>query len=287
MENCKKNNNKSFLRFSLGLFLFLVTSSWIYLIFVDGADFSVLINPNNLQKGKIFILQIFGFENKSGLILDYKFMKNLLDLTLETLQISIIAIGFATLGVILSVIPAARNVADGSLVFRTNWLSWFRFGVIRGLYMFTRAVPELIWALFIIFVFKPGILAGAITLGIHNLGVLGKLCSEVIENLDTRPIKSLVSSGASKYQVLFYGIIPMVMPKFLTYIVYRWEVIIRTTIIVGFIGAGGLGQAFKLAMSYFKYSEVGFILLVYITLVWLADLLSGLTRGATKKELNN
>jgi phosphonate transport system permease protein len=181
---------------------------------------------------------------------------------------------------IITVIPATRTVANGTLTLSSGVYKWVLFGVIRLIYIFTRAVPELIYAMMIIFILKPGILPGAIALALHNFGILGKLCAEVIEDIDLRPIRSLASSGAGRIQILFYGIIPTVMPKFITYIMYRWEVIIRTTIVVGFVGAGGLGQEFKVSMSWFHYSNVTLILICYILLVLLVDLISiGLRKG--------
>jgi phosphonate transport system permease protein len=184
------------------------------------------------------------------------------------------AIGFATIAMLVTVIPAARNTADGTLTLTKKWYRWIVFGIIRIIYIFSRSVPELVWALILVFIFKPGILPGALALGIHNFGILGKLCAEVVEDLDLRPMRNLASSGASSAQMLFYGVIPTVMPKFLTYILYRGEVILRTTIVVGFVGAGGLGQEFKLAMSYFKYTEITLMLICYLILVVLADLVS-------------
>jgi phosphonate transport system permease protein len=81
---------------------------------------------------------------------------------------------------------------------------------------------------------------------------------------------------------LLYGVLPSVFPKFLSFILYRWEVIMRTTIVVGFVGAGGLGQQFKLSMSYFHYSDITLIIFCYLLLVWLADFLSELSRKAAK-----
>ena len=151
------------------------------------------------------------------------------------------AIGFSTIVMFLTVIPAARNVADGTLTLSRKWYRWFVFGLIRVSYIFSRAIPELVWAMIVIFIFKPGILPGAIALALHNFGILGKLCAEVIEEV---PIlvrsETLHLQGANRAQILMYGVFPTVLPQFLTYILYRWEVIMRTTIVVGFVGAGGL-----------------------------------------------
>jgi len=109
---------------------------------------------------------------------------------------------------------------------------------------------------------------------ILNFGILGKLCAEVIEDLDSRAVRNLASCGAGRVQILLYGVLPTALPRFLTYILYRWEVIMRTTIVVGFVGAGGLGQQFKLSMSFFHYTDLTLLLLCYLILVFAADYLS-------------
>jgi phosphonate transport system permease protein len=269
----KKPVRFNFVKFSLILLLILVISSWMFIFNVENASISELFSDKNIYHTKKFLSSLFGIGNDNPAFKDMKMWQIALKLTYETLIMSIMAIGFATIGMILTVIVASRNVADGTLTLSKKWYSWILFGIIRGLYIFSRAVPELIWAMIIVFIFKPGILPGAIALALHNFGILGKLCAEVIEDLDLRPIRNLSSSGASTSQILIYGVIPMVTPKFITFILYRWEVIIRTTIVVGFVGAGGLGQEFKLAMSWFNYTEITLILICYMILVALSDLL--------------
>jgi len=132
-----------------------------------------------------------------------------------------------------------------------------------------------------VFVLSPGILPGAIALAIHNYGVLGRLAAEVVENLDMKPAHALRSSGANRLQVLVYAVLPQALPRFLTYLLYRWEVVIRTTIVVGFVAAGGLGMEFRLSMSHFHYTTVTLLLMWYLILVLGVDLIStGLRRWA-------
>ena len=150
--------------------------------------------------------------------------------------------------------------------------------VVRAVFAFTRGVPELLWALLIVFVLSPGILPGAIALAVHNYGILGKLSAEVVENLDPRPARALRRSGAGNLQMLMYGVMPQALPQFLTYLLYRWEVVIRTTIVVGFVSAGGLGREFRLAMSFFQYDEVTLLLACYLILVLGVDLVSAWLR---------
>jgi phosphonate transport system permease protein len=264
----------SIVKFSYFLIVMLLIGSWIFIFVVDKADFFGMFTEKNLMFTKKFISKLLGVNEASPAFLNKESLLKALKLTYETLQMSVMAIGFATIAMLITVIPAARNVADGTLTLTKKWYRWLIFSVIRCLYIFSRSVPELIWAMIIVFILKPGILPGALALGIHNFGILGKLCAEVIEDLEERPVKNLASCGANAYQMFFYGVIPMVMPKFITFILYRGEVILRTTITVGFVGAGGLGQQFKLSMSYFKYTEITLILICYILLVILADLLS-------------
>ncbi|HAQ05995.1 MAG TPA: ABC transporter permease [Bacillus bacterium] len=221
-----------------------------------------------------FFSGLIGIGEENPAFLNKESWADALQLTLETIKMSVMATGFATIAMLLTVVPAARNVAEGSLTLSKRWHGWISYGMIRAGYIFSRAVPELVWAMIIIFIFKPGILPGAIALALHNFGILGKLCAEVIEDLDSRPIRNLAASGAGSFQILFYGVLPTALPRFLTYILYRWEVIMRTTIVVGFVGAGGLGQQFRLSMSFFHYTDITLLLLCYLILVFAADFVS-------------
>ncbi|WP_216824909.1 ABC transporter permease [Bacillus sp. V59.32b] len=277
-----KKRRFSFKTFSILLCLALLTGSWGHIFFGERANFFELFNERNLEYAKKFFSGLFGIGEENPAFTDKESWKNAVKLTYETLQMSVMAIGFATIAALLTVIPAARNIADGSLTASKRWYSWILFGIIRGIYIFSRSIPELVFAMVIVFILKPGILPGAIALALHNFGILGKLCAEVIEDTDARPMRNLASSGASSAQILFYGIIPTVMPKFLTYILYRGEVIMRTSIIVGFVGAGGLGQQFKLSLSYFHYTEITLLLICYIILVFVADFISEGFRKAAR-----
>lgn len=204
-----------------------------------------------------------------------------LRLAVDTLAMSVLAAALAGGIALPTLVFAAHNVAFGSLRPSPSAVWPALYLIVRAIYLASRSVPELLWALIVIFVFTPGIVPGAIALGIHNLGILGKLGAEVVEDLDVRPIRALQRSGASSLQILAHGILPAVLPRFLTFLLYRWEVIIRTTIVVGLVGAGGLGREFRLAMSWFHYTEVTLLLLVYLLLVFGVDLIAaGLRRLA-------
>ena len=116
-----------------------------------------------------------------------------------------------------------------------------------------------------------GILPGAIALGIYTLGILGRLMAEVIESLDERPLIALRSCGASGAQIFFYGILPRAMPLFLSNILYRWEVSVRETVIIGVVGAAGLGRVLAEQLSNFDYAGITTTLLFFIALTVFAD----------------
>lgn len=278
----KKKRRINFITVSIYLFFFLIASSWYFIIGVEKASLAELFSSQNIQYASKFFKGLVGLGEDEIAFLNRDSWSLAFTLTIETLQMSILAIGFSTIVMFLTVIPAARNVADGTLTLSRKWYRWFVFGIVRITYIFSRSVPELVWAMVVIFIFKPGILPGAIALALHNFGILGKLCAEVIEDTDSRPIRNLASSGAGRAQILMYGVLPSVLPQFLTYILYRWEVIMRTTIVVGFVGAGGLGQQFKLSMSFFHYTEITLMLICYIILVVIADFISDKSRFFVK-----
>lgn len=260
----------------------LIAGSWIYIYIIDHADIFDLFSDKNAEYAGKFFGGLIGLNENNPAFFNAESWASALKLTYETLEMSVMAIGFSTIAACLTVIPAARNIASGNLTISKKWYNWPLYGLVRLVYIFSRSVPELVWAMMIIFILKPGILPGALALALHNFGILGKLWAEVIEDMDPRPIRNLAASGASKIETLFYGILPIVMPRFLTYVLYRWEVIMRTTIVVGFVGAGGLGMDFKLAMSYFQYTQITLLLLCYMILVVIADFASESTRKTVK-----
>ena len=266
---------------SLVAFLILAGASWGFILGVGDSGFPDLLSGNTWSRAGDFIGELLGkgSEDKAA-FLDLGAWAHAGRLAYETLAMSVLAIAFAGMAVLLTFLPAARNVAMGDLASPRRGMPTgaILYYLLRGIFIFTRAVPELIWAMIIIFFLSPGILPGALALGLHNYGILGKLSSEVVEDLDPRPARALRASGAGGFQMLAYGIFPQVLPQFITYLLYRWEVVIRTTIVVGFVSAGGLGHDFRLSMSFFHYTDVTLLLLWYLILVIGVDLLSAWLR---------
>ena len=269
----------TFARASAYLFVLLLAAAWSYILLGGDSGFLDLFAGKTWQNAGRFGSQLLGLDSDStpAFLLPGRWWATG-KLAYNTLAMSVLAMGIAGLGAFLTFLPAARNISNGDLGGTPSRAGAGLYHLLRLFYTFTRAVPELVWAMIIIFFLSPGILPGAIALGVHNLGIVGRLSAEVVENLDPAPARALRSSGAGNLQILLYAILPQALPHFITYLLYRWEVVIRTTVVVGFVSAGGLGREFRLNLSFFHYDEVALIILWYLLLVIGVDLLSAWLR---------
>jgi phosphonate transport system permease protein len=273
------------LRITLLVAVALVVTSWGYILIGRGGSVIELFEARTWSRVADFLGALLGMETpiSPGATRD-RFWEldawwRLARLAYDTLMMSILAIWFAAFGMLLTVMLGARPRSEER---RVSAIRYGAFGLVRGVWIVARAVPELVWALLLVMIMPPGVLAGALALGIHNFGIVAKLCSEVVEDLDPRPARALRASGAGHAQTLLYAVLPQALPQFLTFCLYRWEVIIRTTIVVGFVAAGGLGREFRLAMSFFHYTDVTMILLTYFVLVIAVDLIAARLRALAR-----
>ncbi len=209
------------------------------------------------------------------------------NLSLETLAMSLLAVAAAGLLGLALAFPAANNfLVPGGLFVKSEasrWRKLWGWGVLltsRFFLLVARSIPPPIWALLFLFMLFPGILPGAAALGLYTLGVLGRLMAEVIENLDPRPLQALQSGGASPGQVFSYGALPMTTPRYLGYLLYRWEENIRATVVVGLVGAGGLGILLREQLSSFDFGGVALTLAAFILLTFAVDMVSARVRRA-------
>ncbi|MEJ2173701.1 MAG: ABC transporter permease subunit [bacterium] len=148
----------------------------------------------------------------------------------------------------------------------------------RALLIFLRGIPELVWALLFVRAVGLGPTAGVLALAITYGGMLGKVYAEIYESSATQPARALMQSGAGRLQTFFYAVLPVVLPEMVSYTVYRWECAVRASVIMGFVGAGGLGQQLELSMRMLNGAEACTILLTFLLLVLLADAVSALFR---------
>ncbi|WP_374701439.1 PhnE/PtxC family ABC transporter permease [Pseudomonas sp. NBRC 111128] len=149
---------------------------------------------------------------------------------------------------------------------------------VRGLLIFLRSVPEIVWALLFVRAVGLGPTAGVLAIAITYSGMLGKVYAEIFESVDQRPAHALLQAGSGRLVAFLYGILPNAAAEVVSYTVYRWECAVRASVVMGFVGAGGLGQQIDLSMRMFAGAEVASMLLTFLLLVILADLLSRLLR---------
>jgi phosphonate transport system permease protein len=151
---------------------------------------------------------------------------------------------------------------------------------LRGLLIALRSVPELIWALVFVRVVGLGPTAGVLAIALTYGGMLGKVYAEILESGESGAAQALLRNGAGRLQAFFYAVLPANAAELVSYTVYRWECAIRSSVVLGFVGAGGLGQQLDNSTKMFAGSEVATMLLVFIALVALADRASAWLRKA-------
>lgn len=160
--------------------------------------------------------------------------------------------------------PAAVNLAPNAWVFH----------VMRRFLELFRTVPEIVYALILVWAFGIGPLAGILAIALHTTGALGKLFAEAVENADMRAWDGVRASGGSWLMGVRYAILPQVLPNFLSYVLLRFEINVRGASIIGFVGAGGIGQEIYQVISLNYYEEIGAIVLLVVVTVAAIDLIS-------------
>jgi phosphonate transport system permease protein len=160
----------------------------------------------------------------------------------------------------------------------TSPLPWLRF-VVRRLLEFARTVPSIVFALIFVIAFGLGPMAGVLAIAIHSTGALGKLFSEVVENADMKPVEGVQSTGASWISCMRFAVLPQVIAGYASYTLLRFEINVREASVMGFVGAGGIGQELIVAIRKFYYSDVSAILVMIIVTVFCIDISTGWLRA--------
>lgn len=150
--------------------------------------------------------------------------------------------------------------------------------ICRGIISLTRTIHEIIWALIFVVAIGLGAFAGTLGLAFHAIGFMGKLVAEEIENIDPGQVEAIESTGASRMAVLRYSVVPQILPAFIGLTLYRWDINLRASVIVGIVGAGGIGFHLQQNMGMFNYQNVAAILLVIFVLVGIAEWFSSWVR---------
>jgi len=196
-------------------------------------------------------------------------------------------VAIATVGMTLALVLAVPLTLLSTSALSVSALSgrmargpfWLRQGL-RWLLIVLRSVPELVWALVFVRVVGLGPTAGVLAIALTYGGMLGKVYGEILESGEAHPTHALLRNGSGRLQALFYGLLPQNAAELTSYTVYRWECAIRSSVVLGFVGAGGLGQQLDTSMKMFNGGEVATMLLVFMALVALADRVSAGLRKA-------
>jgi phosphonate transport system permease protein len=185
-------------------------------------------------------------------------------LLLETLMMAYVGTLMGAVGALLLCFMASKNMTrSASLVFGT-----------RRFMEFSRTVPEIVFALIFVVAFGLGPVAGVLAIAIHTMGALGKLFAEVVENVDMKPVHGVVATGGNWFQKIRFAVIPQVLSNFASYSLLRFEINVRGAAVLGFVGAGGIGETLISAIRKFYYSDVSALLILLILTVMVIDTLT-------------
>ncbi len=199
---------------------------------------------------------------------DFSYMQRLLAPLVETLQIAVVG---TILGSLLSIpiaIFSARNFLKNPPL-----TGAFRVGL-----SLLRTIPALVFAALFVSIFGYGSFGGMLALLAFSIGLVAKLTYESMESIDPGPVEALEASGASKLSVLRYAIVPQVLPQFMSYVLYAFEINVRAAAVLGYVGAGGIADYYNRTLSFLRYAQTGAIVVLTFFVVLAIDLLSAKIR---------
>ena len=236
-------------------------------------DVFALFEDRNLKVFANFLIQFFPPN------LQLSFLGLVFKATIETLAMASAGIALA----MLMAIPLGLIITYSLSISRIGPASGHRvakFGryVARMLMLLLRGSPEIVWALLLVRVFGLGPIAGVLAIAITYGGMLAKVYSEILETENTLPARALLMLGSGRINAFLYGLLPSASQELASYTIYRWECAVRASVVMGFVGAGGLGQLMDQSMKMLNGGEVSTILIMFLLLVLLADYISLIIR---------
>ena len=190
---------------------------------------------------------------------------------LDIIQPLVETLHIATLGTVFTIFlafPVAILSARNTTFNKTTWF------IGRFILVTSRSVNTVVWGLLFVAIFGPGPVAGIFSVAARSIGFVGKLIAEAIEEIDVGAVEAIEATGASKLQILLIGVLPQVMPIILGTIIYRWDINIRESTVLGFVGAGGIGIVLYSSINLFAWHEVSVILVSIFGVVILSEYLS-------------
>lgn len=188
----------------------------------------------------------------------------------ETFHMAVIATTIAIIFCVPLSLLAANNITSSKPLYHS----------VRFFLNILRTIPDIILAVIFVGLFGIGVFPGILALIIFSLGILAKLISETIESIDPNPLEAMSSAGAKKIQVIFYGVVPQVLPQFVSFTLYVFEINIRASVVLGLVGAGGIGQLLNQQINFFNYQNAMMLILIVFIVVIIIDYISTKVREA-------
>ncbi|HET8986317.1 MAG TPA: phosphonate ABC transporter, permease protein PhnE [Trueperaceae bacterium] len=201
----------------------------------------------------------FGFLER--LAPDWSYLPSVWKPLIETLQIAYIGTFFGTIIAMPLIFLASRNTSAEPI---SMWVA-------RTLLTVLRSIPDLLWAALLVPILVVGPLPGAVALTMFTIGVLAKLGSETVEAIDPGPLEALRAAGAGRVATIVYAVVPQVAATMISYILYSFEINVRASVIIGLVGAGGIGFLLQVRLNFFDYTAVGLIIVVIFAVVLIID----------------
>jgi phosphonate transport system permease protein len=234
----------------------------------------VLFEPKNLQVTGQFLGSFFPLAH------DAEFLQMVARETWRTVAMATAGVTLALLLAVPLTLASTRVLSISALSGRMAALPAVVRHAIRWLLIVLRSIPELVWALVFVRVVGLGPTAGVLAIALTYAGMLGKVYAEILESGEPHATQTLLRNGSGRLQAFLYALLPANAAELTSYTVYRWECAIRSSVVLGFVGAGGLGQQLDNSMKMFNGGEVASMLLVFMLLVALADRASAYLRKA-------
>jgi phosphonate transport system permease protein len=231
-----------------------------------------LVEPEALRASAQFAASFWPPAHEAG------FLRLVAAETWRTVAIATAGLALALLIAVPATLLSTRALSVSALSGRMGRAPFWLRQALRWALIALRSVPELVWALLFVRVTGLGPTAGVLAIALTYGGMLGKVYGEILESGDPHVTEGLLRNGSSRLQAFFYGLLPQNAAELTSYTVYRWECAIRSSVVLGFVGAGGLGQLMDGSMKMFNGGEVLVMLVVFVALVALADRLSGRLR---------
>jgi phosphonate transport system permease protein len=238
---------------------------FVFLVLLGQAALVVHARPQDLIDGASGIADILSRSYPP----DFSKLGAMVWPSLETIDIAFFG---TVVGVVLALplaVLAARNTSPARPL----------YAAARAIIALCRSVPDLVWALIFVTAVGLGPFPGALAISVHSIGMLGRLFAEVIEDIDMGPVEALTMTGATRMQVFSHAVAPGVLPSLLGIALYRFDENIRSSLVLGFVGAGGIGFELLTAMNLFQYRTVSLLLLITFILVIAAERFSAMVRA--------